>query len=178
MNVDVADILLSLVEGGEVRVNIGDGPTGKGYGASIGYWGVDGFLSRPNAPSAAGNAQGWYVTEGQSRRVIASRDTRFVGPFGDLEEGDRAIVSDCDAGLHLDRSANLIRLKSNGADVVVDGANNKVVITKGLASITLSTVSALDTIVLKVGGVELNVSVAGVDITGVLSVGGVPLTVP
>jgi hypothetical protein len=178
MNVDVADILLSLVEGGEVRVNIGDAPTGKGYGASIGYWGVDGFLSRPNAPTAAGNAQGWYVTEGQSRRVIASRDTRFVGPFSGLGEGDRAIVSDCDAGLHLDRAANLIKLQSNEAMITVDGANDKVVITKGLATITLSTVGALDTITLKVGSTEMNITVAGVDITGVLSVGGTPIVVP
>lgn len=178
MQIDITDIMLSTLEGGEVRVNIGDNVDGKGYGASLPYWQTDGFRSRPNLATTTGAAQGLYLTQGNLRRVIASRDNRFLGPFGDLAPGDRAVVSDCDAGLFLDQSANTIRLEGAGATVVVDGAGETVTITKGIATITVETVAGFDTIELAVGGVKLTIDVTGVNVTGVLKVGGVPLTVP
>lgn len=186
MNIEIADVMLSAIVDGEVRVNIGDKVDGKGFGASIGYWGVDGFSSRPNPTSAAGAAQAVYLTQGNQRRVIASRDNRFVGPFGDLGEGDRAIVSDCDAGLHLDKSANLIRLQAGaGIEVVVDGDAGTVTVSKGTASVVLSTVAAVDQILATVGAASIKVEPAlitltavTVNVVGILQVGGVTMTVP
>lgn len=109
---------------GEVRVNIGNTVDGVGFGAAVPMWGVDGFLSRPNAAAGGKAAQGLYLTQGNSRRVFASRDTRWPGPFGAMGEGDRAVVSDCDAGLHLDRAANTIALASAGGASVEVGPSS------------------------------------------------------
>jgi len=186
--VEVCDLMRSDVDAstGEVRVNIGNAVDGVGFGASVGMWGVDGFLSRPNAAADSNAAQGLYMTQGNQRRVFASRDTRWAGPFGALGEGDRAVVSDCDAGLWLDKSANLIKLQAGaGVEVKIDGDAGTVTVSKGTASVVLSTVTAVDQIVATVGAASIKIqpllitmTAATVNVVGVLQVGGKPLIVP
>ena len=184
--IDQADLLLAQVDGAEVRVNIGDTVTSAGWGSGVAVWGVDGLLSVPNAATGSGAAQGLYLTQGNQRRVIASRDTRWAGPFGTLAAGDRALVSDCAAGLHLDRSENTITLQAGaGVAVTVDGDAGTVTVSKGTASVVLSTVAAVDQIVATVGAASIKIqpllitlTAATVNVVGVLQVGGVPMTVP
>lgn len=99
---NVADILATEVEAGEVRANIGFSETGKGVGASEGCWfGADGFIGRPNDPDDAGACMAWFFQDGNDRRVMAYRDNRFADKVGELEPGDRAIVSAGEARLLL-----------------------------------------------------------------------------
>lgn len=137
--IEVCDLMLSTADAasGEVRANIGNTVDGVGFGAAVPMWGVDGLLSRPNAAANGKAAQGLYLTQGNQRRVFASRDTRWAGPFGAMGEGDRALVSDCDAGLWLDRSANAIKLASAGGAAVTVGPSS-VTVTFGGGTVTLS----------------------------------------
>lgn len=89
-----ADILLTAVENGEVRVNIGDTITNEGYDGNQSLWGPDGFISVPNNPTDAGAARAFYFVDGYERRVVGTLDLRFSGQAGTLEEGDRMIVTD------------------------------------------------------------------------------------
>ena len=172
------DIMQTAIVDGHVRVNVGDQVEGKGYTASRPLWIGPGFRSRPNPPTSTGAAQALFVTLGNDRVILASRDARFTGPFGDLGEGDCEIVSDCDAGFRLDKAANSVRLSSTGVDVVVDGTAGTITATKGTAEIKVATVAALDQITLTVGPTVLTVDATGVNVTGILKVGGVALTVP
>lgn len=178
MQIDQADVLLTTLVDGDVRLNVGDKVDGKGFGAQVPFWQTCGFRSRPNPPTSTGAAQVLYLTQGNSRSVVASRDGRFVGPFGSLDEGDAEIISDCDAGLRLDKSANTIKLQSDAVSVVVNGDAGTVTVTKGTAEIKVSTIASVDTITLTAGATVLTVDSTGVDVTGLLKVGGVTLTVP
>ena len=176
IQIDRADVLLTTVVDGDVRLNVGDKVDGKGFGARIPYWQTCGFRSRPNPPTSTGAAQVLYLTQGNTRCVVASRDGRFVGPFGSLDEGDCEIISDCDAGLRLDKSANSIRLEADGASVVVDGAAGTVTVTKGTATIVVATVATVDTMTLSVGTSSITITDAGVAILGTtVTVNGVPV---
>jgi len=176
----VCDLMRSDVDAstGEVRVNIGNAVDGVGFGASVGMWGVDGFLSRPNAAADSNAAQGLYMTQGNQRRVFASRDTRWAGPFGALGEGDRAVVSDCDAGLWLDKSANLIKLASAGGAAVTAGASS-VVLTFGGCTVTLAALAMTLEWAPSAGAPAVStitLNAAGVAITGLaVTVNGIPV---
>lgn len=169
------DIMQTAVSDGHVRVNVGDQVEGKGYTASRPLWIGPGFRSRPNAPTSTGAAQALFVTLGNDRVILAARDPRFTGPFGDLGEGDCEIVSDCDAGFRLDRAGNSVRLSSTGVDVVLDGDAGTITATKGTAEIKIAT-TGVDTITLTVASCVLTVTATGVAITGgTLAVNGVPV---
>lgn len=161
----VTDVTLSESEDGQPRVNVGDQQSGAGLGAALTVWGSgDGFVGLPNTPSGASSAQALVYVDGHVQRVVAVRDTRIANRAGTLAPGDRAIVSDSEAWLLLDQSADSIALRSSGSivgemTVTVDGANNRIRLT--------------------VGTVSLTIDATGVDVTGgVLKVGGVTLTVP
>lgn len=176
MQIDQADVLLTTLVDGDVRLNVGDKVDGKGFGAQVPFWQTCGFRSRPNPPTSTGAAQVLYLTQGNSRSVVASRDGRFVGPFGSLDEGDAEIISDCDAGLRLDKSANTIKLQSDAVSVVVDGAAGTVTIAKGDAEIKVSTIASVDTITLTVGTSSITITDAGVAIVGTtVTVNSVPV---
>lgn len=179
MSIGVCDVMLSTADAdGSVRVNIGNSVDGVGYGASVPLWGTDGFLSRPNAATSAGTAQALYMTQGNSRRVFATRDGRWAVPFGALGEGDRAIVSNCDAGLWLDKSANAIRLASTGGATVVAGPSS-VVLTFGGCTVTLADGALTLEYAATAGGIVVSsivLDVAGVAITGgAVTVNGIPV---
>jgi hypothetical protein len=90
----VADVLATSVEDGEVRANIGFSETGKGIGAGEPcWWGADGFVSRPNDPDDDGACMAWFLQDGNDKRILAYRDNRYSSKVGQLEPGDRGIVS-------------------------------------------------------------------------------------
>jgi hypothetical protein len=100
---DLGDVLLSTAEKGQIRVNLGDVDTQKGYGVSTPVWGPDGYLAVPNDPKD-GAARALYLTTGQGRRAIAFSDNRFAGQAGTMKPGDRRIVTDGPTRFYLTRS--------------------------------------------------------------------------
>lgn len=120
MNLDAligyADILASESDGGEVRSNLGDSITGEGIDKDLAHWGVDGFLSRPNDPDEDGAAQALFIVEGQEKRVIGTRDVRWAAKAGNLDPGDRAIVSNCAARVFLKQKSSSVAIYTEGPD--------------------------------------------------------------
>ena len=169
------DIMQTAIVDGHVRVNVGDQVEGKGYTASRPLWIGPGFRSRPNPPTSTGAAQALFVTLGNDRVILAARDARFTGPFGDLGEGDCEIVSDCDAGFRLDKSANSVRLSSAGVDVVVDGTAGSITLTRGAAEVKLESLAGIDTITLTIGGSSIVMNPTSIAITGTVTVNGIPV---
>lgn len=93
--VSTADILLSKVVDGEVRVNLGDlAGDAEGVGSDVAMWGLPGFYSVPDLPDAAtGAAQALYLVDGQAKRVIAARDNRQAPKAGTAPPGARGITT-------------------------------------------------------------------------------------
>lgn len=89
----IADVLHSTAEKGEVRVNLGEDTTGEGERGDVQVWGADGFIARPNEPDDAGACQALYLTDGQQQRVFAFRDNRNAKAAGEMDPGDRLIVT-------------------------------------------------------------------------------------
>jgi hypothetical protein len=102
---------------GEIRVNIGDSLTEEGETIGSSMWAADGFFGRPNDPSAEGACRALYHVEGNQQRVIATKDNRFVGAYFDLEEGDRAIVTDGSPKFFIKKATQQVALYTeNGGD--------------------------------------------------------------
>lgn len=132
----IADIVGTEMDGGVVRVTLGDSTDGSGIDRGVAQWGTDGFVSCPNEPDAEGAAQALHVAEGQEKRIIGTRDYRNAAKTEDLEPGDRAIVSACDARLLLKRSANAILLEVGDAVLQIKNGEIKLGIAGG-GSITI-----------------------------------------
>lgn len=94
-NWQVADILGTNINNGnsQVTVQIGDKASGKGFGASVPVWGIEGFLGCPNDPDDNGAAMALVFVDGNTQRVVASRDNRFTKLAGNMKAGDRMIVT-------------------------------------------------------------------------------------
>lgn len=105
--IGTADVTLSTLdeETKEVRLNLGDARANTGIAANVGYWGLDGFISRPNDSGNSGPEDGacqaLYLQDGNNKKVIATRDNRFTEFVAELAPGDRAIVSNCQARFFL-----------------------------------------------------------------------------
>jgi hypothetical protein len=132
------DVLLSIAESGEVRLNVGESVTGEGVGADAEMWGVDGFISMPDAPDPATGAatQALIFVDGQTKRVIATRNNRHNAKVGELKPGDRAIVSSSRARLLLKKETESITLFSETADgtsmlVTLDGVGERLLMAIG-----------------------------------------------
>jgi len=117
--ISIADIVRADVEGGIVRVTLGDSTDGSGIDREIAQWGLDGFISYPNDPDDEGAAQALFLAEGQEKRILGTRDYRLAEKTADLEAGDRAIVSACDARFHLKRAANAIVLHAGDTTIEI-----------------------------------------------------------
>lgn len=130
MRIDIVDVSLALDQSGEPRVNLGDVTTGVGFAAGVAAFGAgDGFVGIPNAADGGGAApQALMLTQGNLRLCLATRDPRYTGQLGQLGEGDRAIVSACDAGLLLSKGSNKIALKAlaQGLSVTLDAAGQRI----------------------------------------------------
>lgn len=84
---------------GELRIKVGDIATGEGKNQDCAVWGMDGFISRPNNPTATAACQALIQEDGSARRIVGTKDNRFISAYGQLESGDRAIVSTSKARL-------------------------------------------------------------------------------
>lgn len=161
----VTNVLLSTSDGGKVRCNLGTAVDSGGIASNVACWANgDGFISVPNPPSDAGKCQALWVQEGDQKRITALRDYRFTEKGGALKEGDRAIVSDCDARFLLKRSKNELTLYTvNETDddstmlFDMNGSSGTNLMVNGKASISMTK----DKIQLSVGGTVLELSESG-----------------
>lgn len=141
MEISIVDCTLCLDASGEPRLNLGDVNTGVGFAQSVPMFAAgDGFIGVPNGPDGGtGAPQALMMTQGLYRYAMAVRDPRLVGKVGALAEGDRAIVSNCDAGLLLTKAANKIQLLAvtQQMEVTVDAAAGTITLKVPNAFITV-----------------------------------------
>lgn len=168
MMIRCLDALDSTADNGVVRIKVGDAASNEGYSADCGVWGVGGFVSRPDLPSAAGACEVLTVTDGNERRVIGTRDKRHAPKVGTLEEGDRAIVGSSPARLFVKAGKKSVVLYTEDDDgssmlINVEGESGKIqIIHGGGASFEMSK----DTIVLSAGGSSLEIGPKGISAIG------------
>lgn len=112
---DIADILTSTAEDGEIRVSLGDVRTGDGYDSNAAVWGPDGYLARPNA-QGDGATRALFIVDGNARRVIATTDRRFSAQAGTLEPGDRMLVTDAACRLYMKRARAQVGMYTEASD--------------------------------------------------------------
>lgn len=166
----LADVLATDSQNGQIVVNVGDSVDGTGFASGVPLWANgDGFISRPNDPDANGAPQALFVNEGQTLRVIAIRDNRWIANVGNLQPGDRAIVSNCQARLFLKCANNGISIYTtndtdNGSAMLVDvnGKNGALTLANGKALVSITT----DQIVLSAGGSAVVIDANGVQVFG------------
>lgn len=104
------DVLSTEIVNGEIRCKLGDSASNVGYVQDATFWGVDGFYSRPADPDDDGACMAVYVAHGNTRRIVATKDNRIVTLYGEIEPGDRAIVS---------HNGTCVLVKANGKVSVV-----------------------------------------------------------
>lgn len=145
---DIADIVLSTITGGDVRVNLGNAATNAGVDANVAVFGTDGFIGRPNDADADGAATAFYVYSGDQKFVIGTRDRRYASKVGNLQPGDRAIVSKGNARLLLKNIRDAITLyterqSDNPAQRISqlisnDGQTGKITLSVGLTKLEIT----------------------------------------
>lgn len=115
---DRCDILATDKSTDEVRVSIGDNQTGVGFQSSTSVWGVDGFCSAPDAPDANGTCEALFVRNGDEKIVIGRRDRRIDAKSGNLQPGDKAIITSGASRVVVKKSDNSVVLYTtdNGGD--------------------------------------------------------------
>ena len=106
----VLDVLSSTADDGEVRCKLGYALDSRGVSASSHAWGMDGFVSRPNDPTAEGAAMAFYLQDANRRYVLASKDNRFADKVGTMDPGDRAIVTDGEARIFVKQQRDAVSL--------------------------------------------------------------------
>ncbi len=167
---NVADILATETDSGEVRANIGFTETGKGIGAGEPMWfGSDGFIGRPNDPDDDGACMAWFFADGNDRRIMSYRDNRFSDKVGEIDAGDRAIISRGEARFLLKAEADSVTLytvNQNSDESMIcslSGEDGVVTIANGGAIITMTE----DSILLAInGGAFLSIGKDGVTVGG------------
>lgn len=168
-DLEVVDLVLSLVEDGEPRANIGEESTGLGFGSSTPIWAPDGFVGVPNAASGGACAQGIVWQDGSAQRLIAARDNRWTDKAGTLDIGDRAVVSDSEAWFLLTRATDRLRLRSTGP------AGEMLIDVNGQAG-TMTLSVGVNSIEIAATGITMTAPI--VNVVGILQVGGVTVIVP
>jgi len=138
-----ADVLDSTADDGEVRVKLGYLANGEGIDHGAAVWGPDGFLSRPNVPDATECSQALYMQSANRRYCLGFRDNRYAPLVGNLEPGDRMIVTDGEARIAVKQSDDMVNLytvnqKTDASMMVaLDGANGELNLMNGKAYIRL-----------------------------------------
>lgn len=119
------EVVSTTLEGGELRANLGQGDTGTVPDAS--FWGTDGFISRPNDKDEDGACLALFATQGNARRVIATKDNRTNDKYGELAPGDRAIVTSTDARVLVKRANSSVTLLTlnNGEELMLQQLNGE-----------------------------------------------------
>lgn len=110
--IDVLNVVGSTADNGEVRVDLGDLASDEGISKDSPMWGLDGFVSRPNDPNftTKEGALAFYIQDADEKFVISVKDNRFSDKVGTLSEGDRAIISNCEARVFLKKERSAITL--------------------------------------------------------------------
>jgi hypothetical protein len=162
----------------EVRVDVGEMFTGPGYAQAISQWGPDGYIARPNDPGKEGPDEGacqaMYVQTGNTKRVIGYRDNRYTEYVVDLDEGDRAIVTNSHARIFVKKKRHAVTLFSQGPTgktMMIDMCGADEVITHVCGETVIS--QGKDFIMLMVsGGGYLRIDKDGVNMGGARGVLG------
>jgi hypothetical protein len=166
-DLELLDLLYDAGQDDEPRLKVGDQASGAGVGQDCAYLATDGFVSMPNGPDAAGGcATAVCWTPGDDRIVIACADGRYNGKAGTLGAGDRAIVSNCDAALLLQRAANKISLLAllQQLSITLDAGTNKITISTPNGGISLNP-TGIGLAWLPGGGVNVEVNLTSTSLT-------------
>lgn len=171
---DRIDITSSeLDENGEVLLSLGDvkqkEDADKEQAVRVRAWGIDGFQSRPNDPDDDGAAHALFAYDGWEKRVLGTRDRRWLSYVGSLQPGDRAIVSNTEARFMLKQATDTVSLYTVNQDtdnsmlLSLDGSAGQISLVNGNACITIKD----DEILLAVnGGGAIHITKDGVTIAG------------
>lgn len=167
-----ADIVETEIRDGEVRAKIGDAAKGLGYAAGLPMYGPDGFVGRPNQPDENGDAcQALYIIDGEGKISVGTRDNRYADKVGELDPGDRAIVTSGEARFLIKRVDDAVFIISknqstgktmiwemNGSTGVMQTFNDRTWIEQTGSSITLGAGdgSATTTLLVNAAGVQIN----------------------
>ncbi|NUP13744.1 MAG: hypothetical protein HOW73_47515 [Polyangiaceae bacterium] len=105
------DILSSeLSPKGEIRIKLGNSNAQSAAAPqNVPVYGIDGFYSKPNKPDAKGSAFCLYDPSG-SGRVVASKDNRLTEFYGQMDDGDKAIIT---------RNGSRVFIKDDGRSVSI-----------------------------------------------------------
>jgi hypothetical protein len=132
MDLEKVDIVSTELVEGEVRCNIGQGDAGTLADVTI-WSGSDGFIGRPTDADDDGNCMGLYAAQGNSRRLIATKDNRIIAKYGELDQGDRAIITKGPARVLVKNTAKSVTLLTLGGGedtnpifIQVDGESGKI----------------------------------------------------
>lgn len=132
MDLEKVDIVSTELVEGEVRCNIGQGTAGTLADLTI-WSGSDGFIGRPTDADDDGKCMGLYAMLGNTRRIIATKDNRIIAKYGELDQGDRAIITKGPARVLVKNTAKSVTLLTLGGGedanpifVQVDGESGKI----------------------------------------------------
>lgn len=163
MRIGTADVVSSTAEGGEVRCTLGRVTEGLGVDSASPFWGLDGFVSLPNASTSDSAPQAIYLQDANRRYVLGVRDNRFSSQVGELDPGDRAIVTDGEARVLVKqvRDAVVLYTVNQPIDktmmVELSGADGTITLTNGKSFLVLKD----DSITLGVGNAQLSLHADG-----------------
>lgn len=166
MEIDVADITLSEVVDGQVRVQLGDLATGTAIGQNYPQWGMSGFYSVPPAPDKDAAAQCVFIWDDNAKLILGVRDNRHSAFVGNMEPGDTAMVSG-NARIFGKAADGMVAMYSITPDnksmlCSLDGSTGEINLNVNGTSITV----ADGRITLAAGGTSLEIDSEGVQIHG------------
>lgn len=144
-NIGVCDVFDSTAEDGEIRCQLGHRSEGVATDGGSCGWGPDGYLAKPNAFDGTGNTIALYLKDGSRKHVIGFRDSRYAKQAGDLQAGDRAIVTNGEARFVLKKEADSVCLYSvnqktdESMMVSVGGKDGELLLLNGKSYIRQST---------------------------------------
>lgn len=141
---DILDVVTTTLVNGVVRANIGNAATNAGADANVPIYGIDGFVSRPADADENGAARLLFIRDGNQKIGIAAADRRYAMKVGDLQPGDKAIVSIGVARWFLKNARDAITAytekRSNGHSMLisVDGQSGKITLAVGLTKLEIT----------------------------------------
>jgi len=163
----IADIVGSFQDDGEVRVNLGNAADGVGFASEEPMYGPDGFIGMPNEPSDDGACQAIYLVDGDRKRVVGTRDNRWLDKVGALKPGDRAIITDSPARILLKRDGDKVVLYTETSSektmmLVLDGSGDQIMAVCGDNYMRLT----VDAFEVNVGGNLLRIDAETIKVIG------------
>lgn len=156
---NVGDVITTSMEGGDVRLNLGNALTSEGVSSDSPLW-ANGhaFVARPANADPTGACEAQYLYQGNQIIAIATRDARYAEKAGELQPGDAAIVTPGEARLMLKTDNDSVTIyTTNQTDsdssmlISVIGEAGKILIANGSSYIEMQK----DKIVLSAGGAML-----------------------